>query len=266
MSNCAHVQRQLSAYVDGELDPATHVQVEEHTCTCDECLEHLLFERSFRDQVRSAISDVSAPAELSQRVRVSLVEAAGAEPSGIRAKLPPPRVLIVLAAAASVGLAFWPGGLLDQGRTTAATLAPMLRDVVRLHSNALPSDIPEAEGDRVQRYFRGKVEFPVRPARFERPDVRLVGARLSNVRERQAAALFYDVHGRRVTVVVFEFPSTPAAAFDEPFEQRDSHVFYQDIQGYTVPVRNHAGLSYAFAGDLDRRALLQLAASARVSD
>jgi hypothetical protein len=41
-------------------------------------------------------------------------------------------------------------------------------------------------------------------------------------------------------------------------------VRYQQVNGYVVPVREQAGLTYAFTGDLDRHSLLRLAATARV--
>jgi len=41
-------------------------------------------------------------------------------------------------------------------------------------------------------------------------------------------------------------------------------LYYHQVRGYTVPVRRQDGVTYAFTGDLDRRSLLRLAATARV--
>ena len=81
--------------------------------------------------------------------------------------------------------------------------------------------------------------------------------------EQRAAALFYEVQGRRVTVVVFPSPDgVPAGA---PVRLGNNDLFYGSVRGYAVPVRQHDGLSYAFTGDMDRDSLMRLAASARVS-
>ena len=147
---------------------------------------------------------------------------------------------------------------------------PIFEDVVRVHSSALPADVEAepreaAEGTpgKVSSYFRNKVEFPVRPAVFDRSDARLVGGRLSNVRERQAAALYYDVSGHRLTMVVFDRGGGfERSALRTQMLGRD--LYYQQVNGYVVPVRRHDGLTYALTGDLDRHSLLHLAATMRV--
>ena len=232
-----------------------------------------------RARVRESCADAEVPPEVLARLRGRLE--AEPEPRSdegmLRVVLMRPRVAIPLAVAAAALLWFGPGSRpVEEAAAQGAAMSPVLRDVVRLHSSALPLDVsapPDvsapleeqvAPEEQVARYFRGKLEFPVRPARFERQDVRLVGARLSNVRERRAAALYYDVRGHRVTMVVFDAPIAERGPGILSVRMRGREVFYQDVQGYTVPVRRHGGLSYAFAGDLDRRALFELAATAHV--
>ena len=41
-------------------------------------------------------------------------------------------------------------------------------------------------------------------------------------------------------------------------------VTYRNVQGYTVPIIEHDGITYAFTGDLDQQQLLHLVASAVV--
>ena len=161
-----------------------------------------------------------------------------------------------------------PGGYEEAGLLQPANL---VNDVVSLHSSELPADVrveakagedERAQHEQLARWFRGRVEFPVRPASFVGHDARLIGARLSNVHDRRAAALFYQVDGRRVTVVVTDVPrahtGTRVRVQGRPIE-------LEEARGYAVPVREHQGLSYVFTGDVEREELLQLAASARVS-
>lgn len=270
--NCQLFRRHVGAFVDGELDAATAVEFETHLADCEPCLDHLEFEGTTRELIREAMPEVAAPAHLAERVRAALDEEDQRE-SVVPAEPFIPirwRIAVPLSAAAAIGI-FILAAFEAQGKQDEA----LALDVVRVHSAGLPADVSlannEAPEDRntadaareeeVARYFRGKVGFPVRPAEFAARNARLVGARLSNVRERQAAALYYDVEGHRVTVVVTDAPVESAG---EQVEVGGRQLTYRDVHGYAVPVREHAGIRYAFTGDLDREQLLQLAASARV--
>jgi anti-sigma factor RsiW len=256
----------VGAYVDGELDPASMIDFERHIEACAPCQERVEFERSYRDLVGSSIGAQAAPLHLADRVRITLDRAdvdASRSPGARLAKLPW-RQVVPLGAAAAVLLSIGGvvGGVPD-GLVQEASATPIFEDVVRLHSAGLPADVQAQAPQQVTRYFRGKVEFPVRPAVFDRHDVHLLGGRLSNVRERRAAAVYYDVHGSRVTLVVFEAPELAGDAFRMRFHGQD--LYYRDVNGYPVPVRQYHGLSYAFTGDLGREQMMQLAASARVN-
>jgi anti-sigma factor (TIGR02949 family) len=281
---CRVVRRHLGVLVDGEVDPATQIEFERHLMACAPCQEELAFERAIRAQVREALRGPSAPAGLRGRVLAALDsvpedEAPGAFDGGpetsrrredrgaVRVFSLRPRYAVPLAAAAALFVLGLPS---TSERPAPASDAPavatssLLADVVRLHSHALPADVKGPEPVQVVRYFDDKVGFPVRAARFDRSDVQLTGARLAHVRDRRAAALYYDVRGRRMTLVVFE----PPAAFPEPAGLRarlgTRDVYYQQVGGHVVPVRRHGGLTYAMTGDLPRRQLMSLAASFEV--
>ncbi|MBO6938857.1 MAG: zf-HC2 domain-containing protein [Deltaproteobacteria bacterium] len=265
--NCQLFRRHVGAFVDGELDAATAVEFETHLDACEACLDHLEFEGTTRELVREAMPEVAAPAHLADRVRAALDEEDERESVAPSEPFIPIRwrIAVPLSAAAAIGI-FILAAFEAQGKQDEA----LALDVVRVHSAGLPADVSlvnaetetaPAPDEEVARYFRGKVGFPVRPAEFAARNARLVGARLSNVRERQAAALYYDVEGHRVTVVVTDAPVESAG---EEVEVGGRQLIYRDVHGYAVPVREHAGIRYAFTGDLDREQLLQLAASARV--
>ncbi len=273
--NCQLFRRHVGAFVDGELDAATAVEFESHLADCETCLDYLELEGFTRELVREAMPEVQAPAHLADRVRAALDE------EDERDSVVPPepflpirwRIAMPLSAAAAIGI-FILAAMEAQGKKDEA----LALDVVRVHSAALPADVSLAAAEpaepaddarseasqaeeEIARYFRGKVGFPVRPAEFAERNARLVGARLSNVRERQAAALYYDVEGHRVTVVVTDAPVESAG---EEVEVGGRQLMFRDVHGYAVPVREHAGIRYAFTGDLDREQLLRLAAGARV--
>jgi len=109
---------------------------------------------------------------------------------------------------------------------------------------------------------------------WSEPSVRLLGARVSHIGDRQAIKLYYGVGDSRLTTVVFQpTPSLHQVLSDEHAAQQlgvrreriGSRVLsYQNVRGYTVPMIEHDGVVYAFTGDLDQRQLLRMVASARL--
>ena len=273
--------RRSTPGLDGELDPDTQIELEQHLSECGPCRVHRSFAAAFKADVRDAHRGLAAPEVLAARIRGALdaeddrreAPAAGLQrpPLGLGGiRLVPLRArYAVPAAAAAVALAVIAAqegaGTEEEGRPLAsasATGASMFEEIVRRHAREHPVEV-EGEPTQVERWLQDKLEFAVRPVSFSSPDARLVGARLSNVSDREAAALYYTVNGRRVTVMVFEPPS----ALDQLAARtrvRGRGMYYGRAHGYTVPVVEYNGLSYAFTGDLDSRSLMQLAATARL--
>lgn len=265
--SCKLVRRHLGAFVDGELDPTTQVEFERHLEACVGCQEHLAFEASFRQQTREAVGGVTAPEHLWGRTLNRLDEidearADGAAPARVR---PMQWRQVWPIAAAAIALLVLGGvvGLPESATYRGASMG-MLQDVVNLHSQGLPSDVPADKPQEVARYFRGKTPFPVQPARFEGQGVKLVGARYIKVGARPAAALYYVQGGRRITLLVFQDPRLVDSAQRTHVGGRE--LYYYNVGSRVVTIRRQGGLNYAFFGDLERPMLFQLAANAHVSD
>ena len=262
--SCRLVRRHLSAFVDGELDPATQIEFERHLDACPGCQEHLAFEESFRRQTRDSIGRVHAPEHLWGRTlhRLDEIDAAKAEHSSLVELRPAGwRHTWPIAAAAAAVLVI--GGVVGLPGRSDYRGAGMLQDVVNLHTHALPSDVRAEAPQEVARYFQGKTPFPVKPARFEEPSVRLVGARYIQVGARPAAALYYSHGGRRVTLLVSQSPELVQSA--QRTHVRGRELYYHDVGDRVVTIRQHGGLNYAFFGDVDRPLLFELAANAHVA-
>lgn len=164
------------------------------------------------------------------------------------------------AAAAAVLVVFGSPG---DSSTASPSIVPLVEDVVRRHSAAPPAEV-SGPGNQMASLFRGTLGFAARPVEFKGTDgASLVGARLSNVRERDAAAFYYNVRGHRVTVMVFE-PPPDGFAGAERVHMHGRDVYYRNVHGYTVPLVEEDGLAYAFTGDLDSGSMMRLAATARV--
>jgi anti-sigma factor (TIGR02949 family) len=262
--SCKLVRRHLDAFVDGELDPATQIEFERHLEACPGCQEHLAFEASLRQQTRDSIGSVQAPEHLWERAthRLDEIDEAKAEHTALIEVRPMRwRQTWPIAAAAAAVLII--GGVVGLPESTEYQSAGMLQDVMKLHSQALPPDVKAEAPQDVARYFQGKTPFPVKPAKFEEPTMKFEGARYIKVGTHPAAALYYNHNGHRVTLLVFQSPEIVRNAQRTHVGGRE--LYYHDVGGSVVTIRRHGGVNYAFYGDIDRPALFQLAATARVA-
>jgi len=263
--SCKLIRRHLGALVDGELDPATQVEFERHLEACPGCQEHLAFESSLRQQTRDSIGGVHAPEHLWGRAlhRLDEIDEARSDESS-RIEIRPMQLRQTWAIAAAAAVILIIGGVVGLPEGSDHQSAGMLQDVMSLHSQALPSDVQAEAPQDVVRYFQGKTPFPVKPATFEEPGMKFVGARYIQVGARPAAALYYNHGGRRVTLLVFQSPEIFRNAQRTHVGGRE--LYYHNVGGHVVTISQVAGVNYAFFGDIDRPVLFQLAANARVAD
>jgi len=257
--NCASLHKHVDAYVDGELEPARSIDVEQHLGDCVDCRRQVGDQRNVKLQVATALRGAPAPEELRQRVARGLDQASG---HGRQSYGP---TLLLTAAAAVVLLgASWAqrSSEVKQATVTGGAL-PIFGDIVRKHSNPLPTEIAADRPDQIAPWFRGKVGFQVHPVGFKGPRVRFLGARIDHVRDLSAATLYYDIDGHRVTAVVFE--ATPDMYEGvERMRLGTREVYFSKVHGYAVPMIRQGNLAYAFTGDLDQPNLLRVVASAEL--
>jgi anti-sigma factor RsiW len=250
--------------VDGELDPASQIEFERHLEACPGCQEHLAFESSLRQQTRDSIGGIHAPEHLWSRAlhRLDEIDEERAEHTSLIEVRPMRwRQTWPIAVAAAAVLII--GAVVGLPERSEYQSAGMLQDVMSLHAQALPSDVQAEAPQEVVRYFQGKTPFPVHPVQFEEPSMKFVGARYIRVGARPAAALYYEYGGHRVTLLVFQAPEIVRNAQRTHVGGRE--LYYYVVGGKVVTIRQQDGVNYAFFGDLDRLALFQLAANARVS-
>lgn len=284
MISCRAVRRHVDAHIDGELDTPTQVEFDSHLASCPHCRDEAAFSRTIKAETKRA-GQLRAPDALRLRLLKALEEAPGPAKAGsdaeklvgevvpeqlVAREAPAPkrrrgylvaaRYVVPAAAAAVVFAAF---ATRSDDRRDGQLAVPLFEDVVRRHASEYPAEVrgtaPEVSG-----WFRGRLDFQARPVVFDgNAQARLVGGRISNVREREAAAFYYDVRGHRVTVIVFEPPRNAMFSESERVQVGGRELHYRQVHGYTVPVVESGGLTYAFTGDLDSQSMIQLAATAR---
>jgi hypothetical protein len=72
MTDCSHVETLLDIYVDDETSAETNALVQAHVARCPSCARRLQLLRGHRGEVRAALRERRAPAELHERIRASL--------------------------------------------------------------------------------------------------------------------------------------------------------------------------------------------------
>src|SRR6185503_6588287 len=75
----------------------------------------------------------------------------------------------------------------DAGLVSADDLpVEMLRDIVARHTDPLPAELTSTRPEQLTAWSRDRVAFRVRSVEWSEPSVRLLGARVSHIGDRQA--------------------------------------------------------------------------------
>ncbi|MSP62347.1 MAG: hypothetical protein EXR72_18845 [Myxococcales bacterium] len=246
---CAEIERFCDAYLDGEFTAEDARELERHLDACDECGRLVRFRSGFKAAFRAAAIRPPLPSGLHGR----MIEALAREPVPIashpRWRRTAVRVAPAAAAAALIGMFMW----------SSHAFSPVADDAISKHQRDLPIDI--AGGDeQVRAWFTNKVGFVVRPPRLP-PGAIFRGARLANMRERDAAYLVYDVGGQKVSVLVFD---PGAVRYESPRHRsvQNHNVYLDGHGGYHVATYRHGDVGYAFTSDMDEERMIQLVSSA----
>ncbi|AKT43963.1 anti-sigma factor family protein [Chondromyces crocatus] len=287
MDDCARLDLALTAYVDGELDPAHVVDLEGHLRQCSGCFERVMLARASRVSLRRTTSRCcpnALRARLTttiagERAREAAAAVAGAASvSGMQPQLIQKRYVAGFAAAASVafalagyqqhrvraeaGVAELPVAPMQNDVMAAASVESLLNDLVTQHAQPLP---PETTNPEDLPRFDPFVGVPVRRPQFQPFPVDFKGARVHTMRDRRAALLQYTVQGgHRVTVYLFNSQVVPVqkAPVLRPRIVHERPVYVGRISGYSVVAAERSGVGYALATDLSDEESTQLVLAA----
>lgn len=247
---CEEIGKYLDAYVDGELEAGLMLEVESHIDGCESCAARKRLKQDLKSQIAALGKQIQAPEHLRQRVatlssrhrRRRLIVLATAAP---------------LAAAAALLLVLVLGSDSPEG---GEPLAAVVDDVVQRHARELPMEIEGADPAAAASWFRGKVDFPVRVPRLDLQNASFDGARLSHVRDHQAAHVVYTVDGHRVTLMIFNTGDIAIRGGDlVRVAGRD--VVLGRRKGFNVAVMLDGDMAYAFSSELPRGRLLEIVRS-----
>lgn len=258
--DCTDLERGVDAYLDGEFDARERGEADAHLVACPRCRALVERQGKIRDAIRARLREAMAsPASAGvapEGLRASIQEALARSrrPLWRRALAPLP---VATLAACAAGVAFV---LITHDPDRA-----LVEDAVSKHHLNLPDEVSAAnvgEG-MIPDWFTGKLSFRPAIPRFGANGVRVLGARVSNVREWSAAYIRYEVpHGRAGLFIVED----PERRFDASGREVrvGTRVVQLDVEkGYNVVTwRDHA-LVYSLVSDLDEAALYDIVRTAR---
>jgi len=245
---CEELEGFLYAYLDGEFEPADKVGFERHLASCLPCAQKFHLESAFRETLHSKAKEhASGPSSRApERLRRS-----------IRTQLRHEQHRAALRSWARAGAA---AAFIAAAGGAYVTLRPGMRegyieDAARRHAKSLPFEIQREGAENLEAWFQGKLEHSVHVPTF--PNTSLAGARLSHVKDKQAAYIAYDALGasagpRRIGLFVFQDSDREVAAQPLPSLELDSS------HGYNVAIWRDHEIVYELVSDLDESDIRQM--------
>ncbi|MEE8408365.1 MAG: zf-HC2 domain-containing protein [Myxococcota bacterium] len=273
--SCEEVQRAIPWLLDDELEAVQTLELEAHIDDCVACRSVLEAEGSLRQTLRRAGASVTAPSSLRRRVR-NAIDGEKRRDSWVGQWMP-------AAAAAAILLSFiWRGD--------SAGWESEIDEVTRRHARNLPMDVVAADVLKVQSYLNDKLPFAVRvpdlrlksakadtpasqptaepargsmaearpaslsSARRKTPETpvafRMLGGRVTHVRNHDAAYVRYETASGRVSIFVYEDPDFQIVEGTPWYSIRNRRVSLKRVRGYTVARWRASGLVYSVVTDL----------------
>ena len=246
---CLDVDQFLHPYLDGEFEPAERLEVEAHLSECQSCARRVHKEARFREAMREQLRLVHEVTVAPPSLRQNVLE-------GVRRQRRWAAAQTMLKASAAMLVVASASGAYLHLRPSARQR--YVDDATAHHSRGLPVEIDREPGE-VEAWFRGKLDHRVSVPQFD--NARLAGARLSNVRERVAAQINYELATsptpRRMGLFVFGDPAGEVDAQPLP------EVSVSSSRGYNVAVWRDGIIVYQLVTDLDEADIRRMVTGGR---
>lgn len=204
MTSCTKTLEELNVYLDSELGPEEAQAFQHHLDTCASCREQVRILAVLEDAVRRSAEISAVPQTLREYVsalpRHSRWSFLGKSP--IVKTLLAFTSLLVVAGSAS----WWwqQNGAKSRHEEIAQVLV-----ADHIHYLQVPDALEIASTDPaiIAAWFRERVPFPVQTPRFH--DGRLLGGRLCSLLGHQAALVFYERGGKRLSLFTLATDAVP---------------------------------------------------------
>jgi anti-sigma factor (TIGR02949 family) len=262
--DCAELERALEPFLDGEFDPAERADVERHLADCPPCRARAEARARTRDAVRARLREAMGPAG-----------AAGRAPPALRARIEQqlsrqrrPLWRRIFAPVPLATAAACAAGVLVVLATRGGPDV-LLEEAVRKHNRDLPLEVTAARvggAEAIPGWFQGKLDFRPAPPRFRKDGVKVVGARLSHLREWPAAYIRYELPRGNAGLFIVDDPEQRFHATGREVRVGPSVVRVANARGYNVAVWRQDEIVYSLVSDLDEDDLFGLVATAQAAN
>ena len=244
------VERLADLSLDGELDPAEEAQLRSELAASPESRaafkQRTWFQAQVRNRLRESSDSIAVPTGLRSRVCARLTEE-GEPRTGFRGWIPAAAAVVV------IGLLSWTfdgNGVLDP------------EEAVRRHVKSPPPEV-RALGSMtpIREFLSENLDRRIQVPQFaeSRGQVRLVGARLDSLSDRDAAFLMYDQRGARISL--FAIPCGRRLLNMANFRARSvagRRVLVGRHRGYSMVTWDQSGVLYSMVSDVDQEELVRL--------
>ena len=242
MMNCQQVRPMIHAYVDGELDVAQMIEMEQHVSQCASCGE---LDRSIR-ALRTVVSTQAPYYKAPQHLRELPQAVVAARTTSTAARFPKSGMLTVACLLLVGAIGFW-GGMLSN--PAQKNYSPM-ESVVVAHIRSLQVehavDVVSTDRHTVKPWFQGRLDYSPLVVDLSEKGFKLSGGRLDYLTDRPIAAIVY--YRRSHAINLFCWPSSTDG---------ESSLRRLATQGFHLRNWQSAGMTYWAISDLNDKELDQ---------
>ncbi len=268
---CTDMVSSLELYADDEACEDTQFEVEEHLRRCDACADYVSWRVGLRDEMKRSVGACRLSPDARTRIAGCLAQYEAGTPerecSGRRRSVAP-YVGALMAASVAGGFAYYsmagqselvPTGdavMEEFGGEVAGASAirtPIVAEAIRWHRRQVPVEVNGPDAQRVGNWFVSKVEFPVRAPALGH-GATLLGGRIGNIANSDAAFLLYEVDGTQLSVFVFDSVHSGLSEI----AGADGQLYMDNTSGYNVAVGQRQGIGYAFASELPSERFVEM--------
>jgi anti-sigma factor (TIGR02949 family) len=246
---CAELEGFLYAYLDGEFEPSDKLEFDRHLAECPRCARRVHLESIFRENLHQRAKEhangpgARAPEALRRSIHAQLRQEH--QRAALRSWVRAGAAAVVIAAAGGAYVFIRPG-----------TRGMYIEAAALRHAKSLPFEVQRDAPEHLEAWFEGKLEHSVHVPTF--PNTTLAGARLSNVKDKQAAYIGYHAQGvdgsrpRRIGLFVFQDSNRDVQAASRSSAELDTS------HGYNVAIWREHEIVYELVSDLDEDHIRQM--------
>jgi len=254
MIDCNFAKSKVFPYVDGEMAEPVREEMEAHLVGCAACRRLVEGELAFREACREWLHPEPAP----KRVRTAVTETLGQiveRDRASRGRRLMRRIGVMAAGAALLAIGVGGGMALNNYLHSRARLSDFAAAAVDQHQklarNLLPIDVTGVSPKGAEQWFKQRLGFNMNLPEIPTEGLTFIGGRISHVRDIEAAALEYELEGKRVSLFIM-----PEEAYRRLNPGDKPRFTVMSHRGHDVILWQSNGTGYTLVSEVGGRSCL----------